>query len=495
MPLPDVVIPQTVAERRLEKVTTGTAPPRLALRSLVVVVDTIVVALAFLAATAIRIPESLALPIVPGQVAAVSIVMIAGLALQGAYELERVRNNREVFARLSLGVVSGLGLVALASFVLPDIAVGRGVFAIHAVLGVVGLVIWRNLLLRTLREQALRPRAVILGEPEVARKIGLALSSARFGGAEVVGILTPDGKGAKGGGGDDASGGGNGAGGDGALEFDVLGDYGLIGDVVKSRRATQAIVVDGIYDAGLSLERMLALRQAGLTIEDGSAVYESVTGKLLVEKLTPGRFLIANAFEWSAATLAARHVAEVALASALLAFLSPLLALVAIAIRLDSRGPIFFRQERVGEKGRLFELFKFRTMRDGAEAETGPVWATENDSRVTRVGWLLRRTRLDEIPQLWNVVRGDMSFVGPRPERPHFVEMLRHAVPYYDHRHAVKPGITGWAQINFHYGSTIEDAVEKLHYDLYYIQNVSPLLDLEIVLGTIQKVLGATNRN
>jgi lipopolysaccharide/colanic/teichoic acid biosynthesis glycosyltransferase len=156
---------------------------------------------------------------------------------------------------------------------------------------------------------------------------------------------------------------------------------------------------------------------------------------------------------------------------------------------------VIFRQRRTGENGRPFELLKFRTMREDAEKGTGAVWAKVNDPRVTRIGGFLRSTRLDELPQLWNVLRGDMFFVGPRPERPEFVEILRKEIPHYDQRHRVKPGITGWAQINYRYGASVDDAAEKLHYDLYYIQNLSLLLDLDIIIGTIRVMLGAENKN
>jgi len=174
-----------------------------------------------------------------------------------------------------------------------------------------------------------------------------------------------------------------------------------------------------------------------------------------------------------------------------LCFSLPLMALIGLLTKLDSAGPVFFRQERVGENGRIFTLFKFRTMVADAEKDTGPVWAQNADPRVTRLGRVLRRTGMDEIPQLFNVLQGDMSFVGPRPERPHFVAELQEKIPYYSQRLAVKPGITGWAQVRYGYGATIEDAVEKLQYDLYYIKNMSIFLDLLIVLSTIHKVLFA----
>ena len=453
---------------------------QLAVRASVTLVDVLIFALAFLAASAVRAPRLIDFDVLPRQVLVVSLLMVGGLALQGSYEFERVRSARQLLARLTFGVLTGLGLVVFCSYVVPEIAIGRGVFALDAVFALPFIVLWRRLVFRTLREEQLRPRALVLGEPRVARKIARALCVAELGGADVVGILTP--------GAEDADAAEAGA-------VPVLGDYSRLAEVVRSRDVTRAVVVDGRHDRALPLDATLALRKAGLRLEDGPEAYESVTGKLLVEKLTPGVFVFASAFEVSPLERNLRSIVGVVLAAASLVLLAPLLGLVALAIVLDSRGTVLFRQSRVGEHGRLFELLKFRTMREDAEAATGPVWAAQDDPRVTRLGRILRRTRIDELPQLWNVLRGDMFFVGPRPERPHFVEMLKEKVPLYDYRHAVKPGITGWAQIHYGYGSSVADAIEKLHYDLYYIQNSSPFLDMEIVLGTIQKVLGAGNRN
>jgi exopolysaccharide biosynthesis polyprenyl glycosylphosphotransferase len=168
---------------------------------------------------------------------------------------------------------------------------------------------------------------------------------------------------------------------------------------------------------------------------------------------------------------------------------SPLMLLTAIAIKLDSAGPVLYSQERVGENGRAFRIFKFRSMRNDAEQTGKPIWAADRDPRITRVGRVIRLTRLDELPQLWNVMRGDMSFVGPRPERPFFVDQLARDIPFYMQRHAVKPGITGWAQVKYRYGASIEDAMEKLRYDLYYIKHLSIVFDLTIVLDTVKVIL------
>ncbi len=473
----------------------GPAPSRRTLLLVVSAVDVIIVAAAFVAATAIRTPDALGdLSRLPGQLVVVSALMVAGLALHEAYELERVANGEDVLTRLGLGALVGLGLVVLASYVVPQIAIGRGVFVLHAALAVPPLLVWRRLLLRTLRRAALRTRAVVLGEAPLARKIARALAAARFGGAEVVGILCPE----KG----EALPIGAGLGADAYDEpfprpddVPVLGTYDRLKDVARRRGIAQVVVVAGATDGDLPVDAILALADDGVVVRDGAAAYEAVTGKILIDKLTPGWLVFANAFERTPLSRAARRAIEAVVAGVALVWLSPFLALVAALVKLDSPGPVFYRQRRVGLCGRIFELTKFRTMREDAERATGPVFAQERDPRVTRIGRLLRRTRVDELPQLLNVLRGDMSFVGPRPERPEFVEVLRREVPHYDQRHSVPPGITGWAQINFRYGATLEDAAEKLQYDLFYIQNMSPLLDLSIVLGTIRVVFGAENKN
>jgi exopolysaccharide biosynthesis polyprenyl glycosylphosphotransferase len=187
--------------------------------------------------------------------------------------------------------------------------------------------------------------------------------------------------------------------------------------------------------------------------------------------------------------MATKRAFDVTAAFIGLVLAAPIMALVALLVKLESRGPVLYEQERVGLRGRHFTVHKFRTMRPDAEAGTGPVWSTANDTRVTRVGRFLRRARLDELPQLWNVLKGEMSFVGPRPERPSFVEQLVASVPFYAQRHVIKPGLTGWAQIRYTYGATVEDAVEKLQYDLYYIKNLSLAFDCLIVLETVKTVL------
>jgi exopolysaccharide biosynthesis polyprenyl glycosylphosphotransferase len=209
----------------------------------------------------------------------------------------------------------------------------------------------------------------------------------------------------------------------------------------------------------------------------------------LVEKINPSWLIFSDGFVKSRISRVTKRFVGVLLSTVLLIVFSPLILVVAVAIKLDSRGSAFFSQERVGEYGKIFTIHKFRSMEADAEEESGPVWAEEDDSRVTRVGRILRKLRIDELPQLWNVFKGDMSFVGPRPERSFFVEKLKETIPYYNERLSVKPGVTGWAQIKYAYSSSEEEALEKLKYDLYYIKNMSIVMDLIIIFHTVKIVL------
>jgi sugar transferase (PEP-CTERM system associated) len=239
----------------------------------------------------------------------------------------------------------------------------------------------------------------------------------------------------------------------------------------------------------MPIESLLNLKLEGVEIEEGVAFYEKAFGKLPIEVLNPSYLVFSSGFKVSKAVRVYKRIFSIVFSIIGMILSAPLMLLTAIAIKIDSRGPILFSQERVGKNGKAFKLLKFRSMSTDAEAGTGPVWAQQNDPRITRVGKFIRRTRIDELPQFINVLKGDMHFVGPRPERPFFVEQLRKAIPYYWQRHSVEPGLTGWAQVRYPYGSTIEEACEKLKYDLYYIKNLSILLDLWIIFQTVKIVL------
>lgn len=268
----------------------------------------------------------------------------------------------------------------------------------------------------------------------------------------------------------------------------IIGDFSKISSICRETRVDRIVVALDEKRGKLPLEQLLLCRLKGIRIDEGVAFSENLCGKLSVENLHPSGLIFSDGFKRSFVIRKMKRWGDLFFSLASLLLFSPVCLAIAIAIKLDSRGPVFYKQERVGEDGVTFDLLKFRSMRVDAEKD-GPVWARVNDERVTRVGRIIRKLRVDELPQMINVLKGEMSFVGPRPERPFFVQRLQKEIPFYFYRHTVKPGITGWAQIYYPYGACKEDALEKLKYDLYYAKHMSPLLDLQIIVATIKIAL------
>jgi sugar transferase (PEP-CTERM system associated) len=269
----------------------------------------------------------------------------------------------------------------------------------------------------------------------------------------------------------------------------IVGNGKELVETVKGKRAHKLVVSLSERRGCFPVQDVLNCKFSGIEVIDAPTFYEQMTGKLLIENITPSWFIFSNGFRMNPSQRVFKRMFDMVFSLFGLILMMPFLPLVALMIKVDSRGPVFFRQVRVGELEQEFVLYKFRTMCQDAENITGAVWAQKNDPRVTRVGKLLRKTRIDELPQLYNVLKGEMSFVGPRPERPEFVGELKKHIPYYPERHFVKPGVTGWAQIRYPYGASIEDAVEKLRHDLYYIKNISLFLDVLIFIETIKVML------
>jgi len=268
----------------------------------------------------------------------------------------------------------------------------------------------------------------------------------------------------------------------------ALGTLADLGSLISRHRVDRVVV--GLSDrrGTLPIRGLLQAKLSGVRVEDAATTYERITGKILIEAVNPSWLVFSDGFRASRGTRVAKRTLDLVLAAVSLVVTAPLILITALAVRLDSPGSVFYWQERIGEGGRPFTLCKFRSMRTDAETGT-PIWARDKDDRATRVGRFIRLARLDELPQLWNVLRGDMSFVGPRPERQFFVEQLAAAVPFYMERHSVKPGVTGWAQVKYRYGSSIDDATEKLRYDLYYVKHLSILFDLTIVIDTVKVIV------
>ena len=390
------------------------------------------------------------------------------------YDLKAFRSNIELGIRLlqSLGVSSIL--LAFLYYLLPPLIIGRGIFFIS--LGFMGVVIvsWRIIYNHILKTRQLDQRIMIIGSGPLAKNIAKEIVERMDTGFKVIGFITdnPETVGEK------------------LVNPSIIGDQSQILDIATKERVDRIIVAIEERRGKFPDAQLLECKMRGIAIEEGIEFYEHLTGRLQVESLRPSFLIFYGGFKKSKLTMWVKRVSGLSLSLIGLILLSPFILVISILIKIDSHGPVFYRQERVGERGKIFKLLKFRSMVENAEAN-GPVWAEQDDRRITRVGRWLRRWRLDEIPQMFNVLKGDMSFVGPRPERSFFVERLRKEIPFYDQRFSVKPGVTGWAQIKYRYGASKEDASEKLKYDLYYIKNLSPLYDLLIIFETIKVVLFA----
>ncbi|MBI3368834.1 MAG: TIGR03013 family PEP-CTERM/XrtA system glycosyltransferase, partial [Burkholderiales bacterium] len=261
-------------------------------------------------------------------------------------------------------------------------------------------------------------------------------------------------------------------------------------EVARRHKVDEIVVALTERRAGsMPLRELLDCKLAGIRVFDMTTYFERMLGQIRVDYVNAGWLVFGDGFNQGFYRTAVKRAFDIVCSLVLIAVSAPIMILTAIVIVLESKGPVFYRQERVGANSRTFDVVKFRSMRTDAEKDGKPVWATAQDSRVTRVGNIIRKLRIDELPQLFNVLKGEMSLVGPRPERPYFVEQLTKEIPYYAVRHSIKPGVTGWAQVKYQYGSTIEDSQEKLQYDLYYVKNHSLFLDFVVLFETIGVVL------
>jgi len=368
-----------------------------------------------------------------------------------------------------LMIVLGLSSVSLAvaGTIFPDVMIGQSSILLGLVILTIALPAWRFAYTWLAQQPYLRERVYILGSDERAQRLVRGLEARSDLGFDLVGW----------------SGDINGPMTRGSIAADML-------RVAKESKVDRIIVALRDRRSVMPMNSLLQPRlQGGIRIEDATSWLEKISGKIEVDELNPSWIIFADGFRLSEKFRIIRSFLNhlVGLIGLLLA--APLIPFIVALIRMDSRGPVFYSQRRVGRGGRTFFCHKFRTMRQDAEADIGPTWADDNDPRITKVGRFLRITRLDEIPQLWCVLKGEMAFIGPRPERPEFVEWLKEEIPYYGLRHLVKPGITGWAQIRYKYGHTVEDAKEKLQYDLFYIKNASIGLDIWIMFQTIKILL------
>ncbi len=402
----------------------------------------------------------------------VAVFVTLAMAAFGLYQAH-VRHNRiDFLLRLLLSFAfGGVGLLVLF-YVLPITYIGRGVLAISLALGLCAVAVIRLVMQHAFQMDVFKRRILVLGAGNNADLINTRLrrqsdrkSFTLVGFVPLIGqpsVVAP--------------------------ELQVIPSGDLL-DLAVELQAHEIVVAPDERRGGMPMEQMLACVQRGINVTDLSTFFEREAGMVKLNVVDPSWLVFSGGFDHSMPRRLSKRFFDLVAASALLLVAWPFMLLVALCVRLESKGPILYRQTRVGQSGEGFELVKFRSMRVDAEQPGVAVWATKNDDRTTRVGKFIRLTRLDELPQLFNVLRGHMSFVGPRPERPQFVDQLNQEIRYYNIRHSVKPGLTGWAQLRYPYGASVRDAEEKLKFDLFYVKNHGLVFDMMIMLQTVEVVL------
>ena len=389
----------------------------------------------------------------------------------GLYSGQALSGVGDLFLRIALAFFFAYALYALLVYVVDDLRLPARVLTLALGLAMPAVIAGRLIFLRLTDLAQLKSRVLVLGTGKQAQRIAQLERNDRWGRFVIVGFVALE---------------------DGKPKVDAERILAMPDDLAafsRAQRINEIVLALEERRGQTPLAPLISTRLNGVEITDYQYFCEMAEGRVDLDALRPSWFFDPHGFRSGRLDRILKRAFDIGLASGLLLFTLPLMLITAIAIRLESPGPVFFRQERVGRGGKPFVLIKFRSMRSDAESAQAPQWAQENDPRVTRVGAIIRKTRIDEIPQVLNVLLGDMSFVGPRPERPYFVDMLAEHIPFYRERHAVRPGITGWAQLNYPYGASIEDAKQKLRYDLFYIKHFRIVFDLGIVLQTVRVIL------
>jgi sugar transferase (PEP-CTERM system associated) len=385
----------------------------------------------------------------------------------------------DTFIELGIRLLQALGasaiLLALVYFVFPACIISQGIFIVSTAIVIILIVSWRLGYSKILNLGMFNQKIMVLGSSAIATEICAQILDKRDCGYEIAHVISKN------------------QWNDENLKKTVSiiyqERYENICDVAEQAGVRKIVVALKEKRGALPVKELLRCRVKGIEVLEGNSFYEMLTGKLIVEAINPGWLIFSHGFRKPPLQRLFKRTVDLVLSSIMLILLAPVIALMAVVIRLDSKGPVIFSQERIGENRKPYIVHKFRSMVCDAEDRTGPVWAQDNDCRITRVGNFIRKLRIDEIPQLWNVLKGEMSFVGPRPERDHFIKELEEVIPYYGERFSVKPGLTGWAQVSYGYGATVEDAIEKLNYELFYIKNMSILMDIMIVARTVKTVV------
>ncbi|TAK91087.1 MAG: TIGR03013 family PEP-CTERM/XrtA system glycosyltransferase [Burkholderiaceae bacterium] len=410
--------------------------------------------------------------LMPASTLAFPLLMIVSLAAVGHYQFSARERSSDVVSRVAFAWLIGIGLSGLMFYALPTTYVGRGVLVLASAIGFAMIITLRLIMLRSGNPAIAQRRLLVLGTGDSAHLV--EQTAALYPDLEIVGFLPLNSTRQS------------------VSSAKILPNGMGIRQAVRQLNAHEIVAaISERRDGGLPVNELLKCKMRGLRVTDFSAFFERQSGQVLLDSLSPSWLIFGQGFRRDAWTAAAKRVFDIVASSLILLLMLPVLLITVLAIKLESPGSAFYSQVRVGRGGRNFVIYKLRSMCQNAETSNKPQWAQKNDSRITRVGKFIRLTRIDELPQLINVLRGEMSIVGPRPERPFFVKQLTEKIPLYNARHSVKPGLTGWAQVRYSYGATIQDAREKLQYDLYYIKNQSIFLDLLILFQTVQVVLWA----
>ena len=401
----------------------------------------------------------------------VTIVFQVCLYYFDMYDFSRIGTFSENATRITQAFGFGCILLAGAYYFFPSTTISFRNFLIAYVAICIFIAVWRFYYSQILEKRMFTQHVLLIGTGNIAQAITLDIMSRMDSGYSIsafVGKKSPNFRY--------------------PMNADFTDDYLKIPEIARNNKIEKIVVALDERRGQTPINELLNCKLAGMKITPGVEFYEELTGKILVNNVNPDWLIYSDGFQKGKMALLLKRLMDFSASLAGLVLSLPIAVTSALIIKLESPGPVLYTQERVGEKGKTFWIYKFRSMRCDAESN-GPVWAEENDCRVTRFGAFIRKTRIDEIPQLWNVLKGEMSFVGPRPERPFFVEQLKKKLPYYSLRHNVKPGLTGWAQISYPYGASEEDALRKLEYDLYYIKNLCFRMDILIALQTIKIIL------
>lgn len=415
--------------------------------------------------------QELARPETPLRFALVVVVFGLSLYYSEFYDLRVVRQSKKLLVRLLQAVVIAAGFLVVAYYFKPRLSLDGRVAAITVVSVVASILLWRKLLQVTGLFRGPQRKILVLGTGPAGIRLTEEIVSRPELNYKVVGFLDEKGENI----------------GQSLVNPGIIGAAAQVGRIALREGVDQVVLSLAERRKQTPLRDLLQLKFAGIQVLDAHSVYEKLTGRILLDGLTPGWLISASGFCQSRFLLFAKRLSDIVFSLLGLLVSLPLMAGIAVLIWLETGTPLLFRQQRVGMNGRAFSILKFRTMH--AQATECKQWAKDVDHQITRVGRWLRQCRFDELPQFFNVLRGNMSLIGPRPEQPHFCRMLEEEVPFFGLRHSIRPGITGWAQVKYQYGASVEESKIKLEYDLFYIKNLSLLLDLSILVETIKVVL------